>query len=238
MFRVVLVQPHYAGNVGSVARLMSNFDVPELYLVDPLVSPLDGEAKIWAVNAKDVLENARIVGDIEAAVKDCAVVAATTAQPGPKMVRRTPITPKEFAEQFGDYWGSDDCVAVIFGREPSGLTNKELELADLTITIPTSSRYPAMNLSHSVAVVLYELYMQKPRRKRPHVCPPTAHSLDLADSIFSDLIKRVGRRNPGETFNAWQAVLRRGARTDKEVRAVLGVLSEVRKRCFGDSGNS
>jgi len=217
---------------------MSNFDVSELYLVDPIVSPLDGEAKIWAVNARGTLERAKVVENVEEAVGDCAVVAATTAQPGPKMIRRTPITPREFAEQFGRYWTSDDCVAVLFGREPSGLTNKELELADITITIPTSPQYPPMNLSHSVAVILYELYMQKVGRKGFRICPPAAHSLDLADRIFRDLVNRVGRRNPVETFNAWQAVLRRGARTDKEVRAVLGVLSEVRKRCFGDSGNS
>lgn len=237
MFRVVLVQPHYAGNVGSVARLMSNFDVHELYLVDPLVSPLDEEAMVWAVNAKEVLERARVVDSIESAVRDCAVVAATTAQPCLKAVRRTPVTPREFAEQFKSYWKSKERVAILFGREPSGLTNSELELADFTITIPTSSKYPAMNLSHSVAVILYELYVQKVSSTVFEEDPPTARALELADRLFGELVEWVGRRNPRETFNAWQAVLRRGARTDKEVRAILGVLSEVRKRCLGDRGN-
>jgi len=237
VFRVVLVQPHYAGNIGSVARLMMNFDVHELYLVDPLVSPLDEEAMIWAVNAKEVLERARVVSSIEAAIRDCAVVAATTAQPGPKMVRRTPITPREFAEQFKDYWKSEERVAILFGREPSGLTNSELELADFTITIPTSPRYPAMNLSHSVAVILYELYVQKVSGVQPGAAPPTAESFGTVDRLFREIVDRVGRRNPRETFNAWQAVLRRGARTDKEVRAILGVLSEVKKRCLDDKGD-
>jgi len=237
VFRVVLVEPHYAGNIGSVARLMMNFDAHELYLVNPLVSPLEEEAMIWAVNAKQVLERAKIVNSIHAAIDDCAVVAATTAKPGPKMVRRTPITPREFAEQVRDYWKSKDCVAILFGREPSGLTNEELELADITVTIPTSKNYPAMNLSHSVAIILYELYMQK----HPGTFggkPPSAESLRLADNVFKDLIEWVGRRNPKETFNAWQAVLRRGARIDKEVRAILGVLSEVRKRCVNDKGDT
>lgn len=237
MFRVVLVEPHYAGNIGSVARLIMNFEAHELYLVNPLVSPLDEEAMIWAVNAKPVLERAKIVSTIEAAIKDCAVVAATTAKPGPKMVRRTPITPREFAEQVKGYWKSKECVAILFGREPSGLTNEELELADITVTIPTSKNYPAMNLSHSVAVILYELYMQKVGGLRLNAEPPSADSFQLADSIFNELIQKIGRRNPKETLNAWQAILRRGARTDKEVRAVIGVLSEVKKRCFNDKRN-
>ncbi|MDN5367080.1 MAG: hypothetical protein PWQ11_491 [Candidatus Diapherotrites archaeon] len=237
MFRVVLVEPHYAGNIGSVARLIMNFEAHELYLVNPLVSPLDEEAMIWAVNAKPVLERAKIVSTIEAAIKDCAVVAATTAKPGPKMVRRTPITPKEFAEQVKGYWKSKERVAILFGREPSGLANEELELADITVTIPTSKNYPAMNLSHSVAVILYELYMQKVGGLRLNAEPPSADSFQLADSLFNELIQKIGRRNPRETLNAWQAILRRGARTDKEVRAVIGVLSEVKKRCFNDKRN-
>ncbi len=236
MFRIVLVEPHYAGNVGSIARLMMNFDAHELYLVNPRISPLDEEAMIWAVNAKQVLERAKIVKSIDAAIRGCAVVAATTAKPGPKMVRRTPVAPDEFAEIVKGYWGSKDCVAILFGREPSGLTNEELEYADITVTIPTSKNYPAMNLSHSVAVILYELYKKKVEGAEiPN--PPTEESFHMADRIFWELIQRIGRKNPEETQKSWRAILRRGARTDKEVRAVLGVLAEVRKRCYGDKGN-
>ncbi len=229
VFRVVLVEPHYGGNIGSVARLMENFGVRELYIVNPLADPFGDEAMRWAVHAKKTLESARIVGSLEDALSDCAVIAATTAKPGPKMVRRTPMTPKEFAEKFAGYWNSEDRVALVFGREPSGLTNEELDLADFTITIPTSREYPAMNLSHAVAVILYELAMSKPRSTQIYD-PPRKESYDLAASIFQEFIDVIGRQNPKETMNAFTAVLRRGAKTDKELRAIIGVLSEIRKR--------
>ncbi|NPA77121.1 MAG: RNA methyltransferase [Candidatus Diapherotrites archaeon] len=232
MFRVVLVEPHYGGNIGSVARLMQNFGFRELYLVNPLANPLGDEAMRWAVHAKHVLESARIVKSIEEAIDDCAVVAATTAKPGPKMVRRTPLTPREFAEKFSEYWNSDERVAILFGREPSGLTNEELELADIAVTIPTSQEYPAMNLSHSVGVILYELAMQK-RMNRKVYDPPREQSYELAERIFQHFIDTIGRQNPQETMNAFKAILRRGAKTDKELRAVIGVLSEIEKRWLG-----
>ncbi len=236
MFRIVLVEPHYGGNIGSVARLMQNFGFRDLVLVSPLANPLGDEAMRWSVHAKHVLESARVVKTLEEAIKDCAVVAATTAKPGPKMVRRTPLTPREFAEKYAEYWSSDECVALVFGREPSGLTNEELELADIAVTIPTSKDYPAMNLSHSVAVILYELAMKKRElRNQPHQSydPPRKESYDLAERIFQRFIDVIGRQNPHETMKAFKAILRRGAKTDKELRAVIGVLSEIEKRWLG-----
>lgn len=209
-----------------------NFGIHELFLVDPLAPPSDAEARVWAANAKNILEKARVVGSIEEAVKGCAVVVATTAKACPKTVRRTPVSPKEFAEKIGDYWNSEERVAILFGREPSGLTNEELETADFTVSIPTSPQYPSLNLSHSVAVILYELYLQKARKDSYD--PPSFQSFSLADSIFEELTKRVGRKNPRETAKAWRSVLRRGAKTDKEVRAIIGVLSELKKRCLDD----
>ena len=227
------MEPHYGGNIGSVARLMENFGFRDLVLVNPLANPLGDEAMRWSVHAKQVLESARIVKTLEDAIDGCAVVAATTAKPGPKMVRRTPLTPREFAEKYGDYWDSDECVAIVFGREPSGLTNEELELADIAVTIPTSKEYPAMNLSHSVAVILYELAMQRREQRLQKYDPPRKESYDLAERIFKRFIDTIGRQNPRETMNAFKAILRRGAKTDKELRAVIGVLSEMEKRWLG-----
>ncbi len=233
MFRIVLVEPHYGGNIGSVARLMQNFGFRDLVLVNPLANPLGDEAMRWSVHAKHVLESARVVKKIEEAIKDCAIVAATTAKPGPKMVRRTPLTPREFAEKYAEYWQSEECVAILFGREPSGLTNEELELADIAVTIPTSQEYPAMNLSHSVAVILYELAMQRRDLRLQSYDPPRRESYELAERIFQRFIDTIGRQNPKETMNAFKAILRRGAKTDKELRAVIGVLSEIEKRWLG-----
>ncbi len=228
MFRVVLVEPYYAGNIGSVARLCMNFDIPELYLVNPHESPLSEEALKWAVNAKPVLEQAKVFTSLEKAVEGSALIVGTTAKPNEKFSRRVPITPREFADLVADYWNSKEVVSILFGREPSGLTNEELELADITVTIPTSRRYPAMNLSHAVAVILYELFLRKGEKR--DVSPPSAESLRLLEENFERLAVWSQRRNIKEVMHAFRSILRRGARTDKEVRAVLGVIGFVARR--------
>ncbi len=229
---MVLVEPYYAGNAGSIARVMANFGFRELALVRPHFSPDDEEALRMAVHAKDILLNAKIYERLEDAIADAGTVVATTAKMMDKKVRRTPLTPREFVERMGnEIYAKDTTVALLFGREPSGLTNEELELADVTVTIPTSPDYPAMNLSHSVAVILYEIYASKhafsPRD------PPRDDSLRLADRYFEDIAARVGRKNLLETVKSWKSILRRGAKTNKEVMAVVGVLSEVKRRCMG-----
>lgn len=232
MIRVVLVEPHYGGNIGSVARLVKNFGAHELYLVNPRVPPTDPEALRWAVHAKDVLESARVVSRLEAAVEDCAFVVATTGKPLEKRVARTPVTPKQFAEKFADYMHSRERVAILFGREPSGLTNEEMQTADLTVTIPASPVYPILNLSHAVAVILYELYAHSQRYEQiKH--PPTKQTLDVLFRFFSELVDMTGRDNPGEVKRIFRAVVGRGVRTEREANALIGVFADVIKRWKG-----
>ena len=231
MLRVVLVEPHYPGNAGSIARVMANFGLRDLVLVNPHFEKDDEEALRMAVHARDILLRARVVENLADAVRDAGTVVATTAKTMDKKVRRTPITPKELATSLGPaIYSARTTVALLFGREPSGLTNDELEMADVTVTIPTSPEYPAMNLSHSVAVILYEIYASKhdfaPRD------PPRDESLRLADRYFEEIAAWIGRKNLLETVKSWRSILRRGARTNKEVMAVVGVLSEVKKRCM------
>ncbi len=233
MFRVVLVEPHYAGNVGSVARLLKNFSIHELALVNPLVHHLSEEALTWAVHAKDVLERALIFKTLEEAVEDSAVVVGTTAKPNEKTIRRTPIDPRKMAEILEPYWHSEERVSIVFGREPSGLTNEELDLCDFTVTIPTSQEYPALNLSHSVAVVLYELYTKKYR-------PTTRFPIRLQtwrtlERFLVELTALTQRHNPQEVVKGIMAAYRRGAVTEKEVNSLIGILSYCIRRCGGDT---
>ena len=234
MFRVVLVEPHYAGNIGSVARLLKNFSIHELYLVNPRVHHLSEEAFTWAVHAKDVLERAVVVRRLEDAISDASVVVATTAKPHEKLVSRTPVTPRKMAEVLEPYWNTNEVAVILFGREPSGLTNEELAAADFTVTIPTSREYPAMNLSHSVAVILYELYIRKHRLRRKF--PPPKRAWDTLKRFLHEAVKATRRHNPEEVERAIYAALRRGARTEKEVNSFIGLLSYMVRRCRNEEG--
>ncbi|AKB84628.1 tRNA:Cm32/Um32 methyltransferase [Methanococcoides methylutens MM1] len=153
--RIVLVEPLYQGNVGSVARAMKNFGFSDLVMVNPC--KLENEARALASHAWDVIEEANVVTSIEEALEGADVVVATTGITGLKMdehIRMPPYTPHELKEKFNETSGT---VAVLFGREDNGFTNEELRMSDMIVSIPTSEIYPIMNLSHATTIILYEL---------------------------------------------------------------------------------
>jgi len=153
--KIILVEPLYQGNVGSVARAMKNFGFYDLTLVNPC--ELKMEARALASHAFDVLEGAKIVDTIEEALEGSDIVIATTGITGLKVdehIRMPPYTPRELKEKFS---GTNGTVAVLFGREDNGFTNEELKLSDVIVSIPTSEIYPIMNLSHAVTIILYEM---------------------------------------------------------------------------------
>jgi len=153
-FSVILIEPKYSGNIGSAARAMKNFGFEQLLLVNPV--EIDGEARARAVHARDILENSKIypkfsdilnLGQFDFLVGTTAVIATD------KNPLRTPVFPEDLAAAC-ELKGR---VGLVFGREDIGMLNEEIQSCDLLLTIPASYEYPTLNLSHSVAVVLYEL---------------------------------------------------------------------------------
>ncbi len=153
--RVVLVGVEGPINLGAVARLVKNFDADELYLVKPVARPDDELAIRFAAHAKDVLGRSVIVDDLEDALKGVGLSACTSARVGQRGdVLRHSLTPWDFARLALRY----DSVAIVFGRESVGLTREEIAKCDILVSIPASREYPVLNLSHAVAIILYELF--------------------------------------------------------------------------------
>ena len=151
--RVVLVEPLGEANIGACARLVKNFAAHELVIVNP--PPLGKQARMFAMHACDVLEHARVCQSLREAIQGCTLVVGTTGRTpkGDHDHYRFPVYDVRELHTLID--GSN--VALVFGRERTGLSNEELELCDVVVTIPTSPEYPSLNLSHAVAIVLYEL---------------------------------------------------------------------------------
>lgn len=152
--RVTLVETSHPGNIGGVARAMKCMGLGNLALVAPKAFP-DPEADSRAAGAEDILAGARIFDDIRSAVSDCIFVAGTTARP--RSIEWPVVPPRLAAERILSEAG-DGPVAVLFGRERSGLTNKEVELCNLLIRIPTTQEYASLNLACAVQVIAYELF--------------------------------------------------------------------------------
>ena len=153
--KVILVEPNGPLNVGSVARLCSNFDVDELRIVSPKCNIFSLEAKKMAIKGQKFLEKCKIFDDLEKAIFDCDLVLASCG--------RVDVSKNSFFVSSEDIfeWTLSfkdiNNLAIIFGREDRGLTNSELLLANKTFNIPTSKTNPSLNLSHAVSIVLYEL---------------------------------------------------------------------------------
>lgn len=150
----VLVAPVYQGNVGFIARVMKNFGFFHLVLVDPC--ELGDEADARASHAQDVLRGAEIC-TINDVFNRSDIVVATTGSLSKSVCNpmRMPFySPKELRERIKDVVGR---ISILFGRENWGLSNDEVKRSDIICTIPTSSSYPILNLSHAVGIICYEL---------------------------------------------------------------------------------
>ncbi|KYK21579.1 RNA methyltransferase TrmH [Thermoplasmatales archaeon SM1-50] len=166
LFYVVLVEPKNSGNIGAVARAMMNFDIENLYLVNPC--ELDNVCYARAMHATKILDNAQTFTCLTDAVKNLDFLVATSSIESKTEKRhlRNPVLLEELSEKIFDGKGT---IGLIFGREDYGLFNKEIAACDIMLKIPTSASYPSLNLSHAVAIVFYSFYLKStsiPSRRR------------------------------------------------------------------------
>jgi tRNA/rRNA methyltransferase len=147
---VTVVGAEYPVNLGYTARLLKNFGVQRLYLVDPKVDMR--AASVYASHGADVLRDAKVV-KLAKVRKTHDFLLATTAIRARRgaNVSRTAVKPEEAVERIL----ASESASVVFGRDGTGLTNEELSLCDLVTTMDTGTDYGTLNVSHSVAILLY-----------------------------------------------------------------------------------
>jgi len=194
---VVLVKPREEGNVGAAARAMANMGLDELILVEP--APEIGKvATMFAVGAKPVLDRARRVPDLAAALAPFRRVIATTSSRDRRW--DVPVlTPRELPGHLAqDPPGTP--TALVFGPEVGGLSNDDLALASAIVTIPCSPVQPTLNLSQAVLIVAYELFQAGGNAPEPAAMgavgspEPPAATVEI-DGLFSHLdevLQRIG----------------------------------------------
>lgn len=202
---VILVAPKYQGNVGAVARLLKNFGLNDLILVN--FDEFNDEAISRAMNGKSLLETARRFETFGEAVKGFDIVAGTssTVSGNYKKFRRIPMQPSEFWDSMSRIKGK---VALVFGREDDGLRNEELELCSHFVHIPASEDYPVLNLSHAVSVMLYEM---------------TRH----IDLVTSDLVRKVNELETGKLLDRISVVMKKTGYYDYKIKNTTVMLRRV-----------
>ena len=225
--RVVLVEPKNEGNVGAVARSMRNFGAEDLVLVNPC--RLGAEAHQRAMRGIEILEAAHRVGDLDAALKDTDFIAGTSGvdTETEKRFARISVTPRDFASRVAQM---DGRVSLLFGREDFGLLDEELRRCDLLITIPASSEYPILNLSHAVTILLYELLaagaMQHRRREASGMEKEKLH--DAFKSLLAETNYPAHKR--ARTQVMFRRLIGRAVPSKWEFHALMGVIQRATKR--------
>ncbi|HJH29043.1 MAG TPA: RNA methyltransferase [Methanosarcinaceae archaeon] len=224
--RIVLVEPLYQGNVGSVTRVMKNFGFSDLVLVNPC--KLEGEARAMSSHARDILKSARIVSTLTEAVEGANIVIGTTGIAGLKIyehIRMPFYVPRELKEKLT---GMSGTVAILFGREDQGFNNEELKTCDMILTIPTSDIYPIMNLSHAVGIVLYELSDIKAGDR------PLAEGFDLGllhehlGELMVDIDYPAHKKD--KTMLMFKRIFGRAQLIPREVQTLRGVIGRIQRR--------
>jgi tRNA/rRNA methyltransferase len=230
-FRVVLVEPEKEGNIGSIARSMRNFGLTDLCLVSPKTSVGD-EAYRYATKGKQILEKARIARTLSDALRGVNHVVGTTAIVGTssRNVLRTVIDPAQLASRVA---GTTGPVALLFGRESTGLSNRELQQCDIIVSIPASEDYNVLNVATAASIVFYELH--KVRQTRPWSLEPSQLSIDRLISIF-DQLANVADLPPHRkrlADRAFRNVLAKSIISRREVSLIMGVLRRIRDKTHG-----
>lgn len=166
--RIVLIQTSHPGNIGSAARAMKTMGLNSLYLVAPKLFPHD-KATEMASSADDVLTQAIVVSTLEEAIADCGLIIGTSARS--RAIPWPLLTPREGAAR-ATTESAMHPVAILFGREQTGLTNDELQRCHFHVHIPSNPEYSSLNIAAAVQLISYELRVAH----LDHAIPPTLAS--------------------------------------------------------------
>jgi TrmH family RNA methyltransferase len=157
--RFVLVGSESPGNIGAAARAIKTMGMSELWLAGPTCDPNAAEARFLAHNAEEVLDSVRIVNTLDEALADTAFSVATSQRP--RRAGCPYYTAAEVAPLVRERAAAHR-VAIVFGRESSGLTNDELARCSVLSLVPSATSVPSLNVAQAVMIYAYELYQAAP----------------------------------------------------------------------------
>jgi tRNA (cytidine32/uridine32-2'-O)-methyltransferase len=239
--RIVLVGTQHPGNIGAAARAIKTMGLDRLVLVAPQRFP-HADASAMAAGADDVLAAAPRVETLAEAVADCRLVLGCTARS-----RRVPLeelSPRIAAAQACNMALGGGEVAVVFGRERTGLENEELQLCHAAVHIPANPDYSSLNLAAAVQVLSYELRLAllatgaaqptgAPVRAAGHPDQPASHA--PMEGLFEQLAHTLDDidfhkgRAPASAMRKLRRLFLRSDLGEREVRLLRGILADAQR---------
>ncbi len=226
--RVILLEPETGGNIGSVARSMKNFHLNDLWIVNPK-TPINNEARAFSMKGLGILTSARVVRRLRTALRGVDLVVGTSAVAATSTsnLPRFSITPLAFAKRARTTKGK---VALVFGRESSGLSNKEVGACDLMVTIPASRDYNVLNIGTAASIIFYELFQQRPTSQHQDLASQPAKDALLTQ--FKHLVRRsdVQKHKRSIALRAFRNVVSRAFVSRREASLLTGVFRKANSK--------
>jgi len=199
-FRIVMSNTSHPGNIGAAARAMKTMGIQQLYLVQPKIFPAH-EATAMAANADDILAQAVRCDSLDEALQGCALSIGLSARR--RQISHELVDVREAAKRAAQIAAQPNTeaqqVALVFGNEMSGLSNRELDLCQLLAMIPTNPDSSSLNVAAAVQVMCYELRMAVLGATIPNVAPVALASNEELEGFFQHLeqtLLHIGFLNP------------------------------------------
>lgn len=252
--RIVLVNTSDCRNIGSAARAMKTMGLKNLVLVDPKEMP-NGQAQALSAGASDVLANAKVVSTMKEAIEDCGLVVGTSARS--RTLPWPMLDPRGCGKQM-TIEGKEYPVALVFGRESSGLTNDELQLCHYHVAIPANPEYSSLNLAMAVQTLSYEIRMnfledeqaQYNKEDKPEIADEeledgeSKYQLVEETERFYDHFERsmqgtgfIQPKHPGIIMTKVRRLFNRARPDGKELKMLRGILASIDKAVKNSNNN-
>ncbi|MBJ90728.1 MAG: tRNA (cytosine(32)/uridine(32)-2'-O)-methyltransferase TrmJ [Woeseia sp.] len=234
--RIVLVGTTHPGNIGAVARAMKNMGFSDLVLVNPRHFPHE-DASARASGAEDVLEVAKVVDTLEAALADCHFVVGASARA--RSIEWPTLSPRVCAETIVRENATGN-VAVVMGPEKCGLSNEQIDRCHILLTIPTNPTFSSLNIAMAVQLICYELRLamvKKPESESEKVPLATGQEMEHFYKHLEATLINTGfldPNNPRTLMRRLRRLFVRAKMDQNEVNILRGILKAFERQAEKD----
>ena len=232
-FGFILVKPQLGENIGACARSMKNFGFSKLNIVSPKFYFPNQKTKVTSVGAYDIIKKSKVYKDIYGAIGEFDIVISLSARK--RDINKKHITIKDFHEILKKR--NNTRFGLMFGKESSGLSNKDLSYSNYILQIPTSKKFKSLNLSHSVTLICYEIfqYLNKNifKKKGKNIKISSKNRITSVVNLLVKLLEEKKFFIPEEKKHSMiiniNNLIYRFEPNDKELRILASIISSLGK---------
>ena len=229
MIYVVFVEPESPGNIGFLARTMKNFGLTNLVLINPC--KMENESYYKAMHARDVVSNSETYCSLKEFLKSKEIDSAigTTGNAGGSYnVARIAVSPEQLADTI-NYNGN---MALIFGREGNGLSNEEISLCNVIVSIPTHDYYPILNITHAAAIIFYEMFKREKSYPVDRIESASAAEKESLINCMDEIILKLGypRHKSKNASLVFRRIIGRAFISEREAHTLKGTFRRIKVR--------